>query len=352
MLNQLGQATPAEIRVVTADVAHAADVTHLLEMAHTSMPRLRGIFHAAGVLDDGMLISQDWERFARVMAPKTAGAWNLHMLTQDLSLDHFVCFSSASSLLGQMGQGNYAAANAFMDALAHHRRGLGLPGLSINWGPWAMKGMAASMTAQDQRRITEMGMGTIPPDAGLQLLGYLMRSGGTPQVGVLPMNGSKLPRKWATPFLAHLTSAAVPEPDQSRSAFLHHLIETPSNERQHLLIDHLRTQLASVLGMSNGRQIGLRDRLFDLGIDSLMAVELRNRLKSSLEHPLRATLLFDYPTIEALVGHLTQDVLTRIFAETEQERGDMPDIARTDVQHLSEAEAEALLLKQLESLTN
>ncbi len=135
-INQLEQAG-AKVLVVTADVSNSEDVAQVLEGIKTNYPPLRGIFHAAGVLDDGVLMQQNWSRFAKVLAPKVQGAWNLHALTQDLPLDFFVCFSSVASLLGSPSQGNYAAANAFMDALVHYRRNLGLPGLSINWGPWA-----------------------------------------------------------------------------------------------------------------------------------------------------------------------------------------------------------------------
>ncbi len=350
-LNQLEQTTGAEIRVIKADVSKSASVAHLLSTIKTSMPPLRGIFHTAGLLDDGVLLNQDWQRFTRVMAPKIEGTWNLHTLTQGLSLDFFVCFSSAASLFGQPGQGNYAAANAFMDALAHHRRGLGLPGLSINWGPWAVKGMAAAMAEQDQRRIASMGVDSIPLNVGLQILGDLLQTRESAQIGVLPINWSKFPQELATPFLANFTQAAVLDSEPKQPVFIQQLLEVPSDERRPLMIEHVRTQLAQVLGMNSSQQIGLRDRLFDLGIDSLMAVELRNRLKSSLGHALRTTIVFDYPTIEALVDYLNQDVLSEIFMDTGQE-AEAADSASADLEQISESEAEALLLQELDKLTN
>jgi acyl transferase domain-containing protein len=138
------RASGAIVRVVKADVARSDHVARLIETCQTQGP-LRGVVHAAGVLDDGILVKQTAERFARVMAPKIRGAWELHIQTQTLPLDFFVCFSSMASLVGSPGQGNYAAANAFLDALAHHRRARGLAGLSINWGPWADAGMAAKL---------------------------------------------------------------------------------------------------------------------------------------------------------------------------------------------------------------
>ena len=120
------------------------DLRRVLAERGPSAPPLRGVLHASGVLDDGVLLQMDRERFARALAPKVQGAWNLHEATRDAPLDFFVLFSSVSCLLGSPGQGNYAAGNAFLDALAHYRRGLGLPALSVNWGPWAGAGMAAA----------------------------------------------------------------------------------------------------------------------------------------------------------------------------------------------------------------
>jgi myxalamid-type polyketide synthase MxaB len=349
-LNQLEQRTGAEIQVIKADVSQSAEVAYLLNTIKTSMPPLRGIFHAAGILDDGVLLNQDWQRFSRVMAPKIEGAWNLHISTQDLSLDFFVCFSSLASLLGQPGQGNYAAANAFMDTLAHHRRALGQPSLSINWGPWAVTGMAAAMADQDKRRIASMGVDSIPLDAGLQILGDLLKMRDVAQIGVLPINWSKFPQELATPFLENFTQAAVSGSESKQPVFIQELLEVPSNERRKLMVDHVRAQLAQVLGMNSNPKIGLRDRLFDLGIDSLMAVELRNRLKSSLGLALRTTIVFDYPTIEALVDYFSQDVLSELFADTGQE-GEGADFS-AELQALSESEAEALLLQEIDKLTN
>ena len=147
-------------RIVTSagDVSREDDVARILSEIERTMPPLRGVVHAAGVLDDGVLSEQTRERLAGVMAPKIPGAWHLHRLTRGQPLDFFVLFSSIASLVGSGGQGGYAAANAFLDALAHRRRAEGLPATTINWGAWADAGMWASLSAVDRRRWTSRGM--------------------------------------------------------------------------------------------------------------------------------------------------------------------------------------------------
>jgi acyl transferase domain-containing protein/NADPH:quinone reductase-like Zn-dependent oxidoreductase/NAD(P)-dependent dehydrogenase (short-subunit alcohol dehydrogenase family)/acyl carrier protein len=292
----------ADVRVLEADVSDPAQVRRLLAAVREALPPLRGIVHAAGVLDDGVLMQQTWERFRKVMAPKVEGAWNLHAMTQDLPLDFFVCFSSVASLVGNAGQGNYAAANAFMDALAHHRRGRGLPALSINWGPWGDVGMAAEGSGHRQRRLADQGFRPIAPDEGVQLFSQLL--GATrAQVGVLPITWSEFLRINAAGgaffdrVATRTTRAPKEEPDIRRQ-----LAAAP--DPRGLLAHHVRSVVGKVLGMREPGAIDARARLFDLGLESLMAVELRGRFEDSLGCPLRPTLLFDYPTIEALVEHL------------------------------------------------
>ncbi|MEK7324228.1 MAG: SDR family NAD(P)-dependent oxidoreductase, partial [Chloroflexota bacterium] len=190
------------VRIVQADVSKADQVQKLLASIE---PTLKGIVHAAGTLDDGILQQQNWQKFTNATAPKIDGAWNLHTLTQHLPLDFFVLFSSASSLLGSPGQGNYAAGNAFMDALAHYRKAQGLPALSINWGAWSEVGMAASLESQDQRRWAAQGMGAMTPEQGLAVFGQLLDAAEAAQIGVLPINWSTLSQRGnQSPLLSDL----------------------------------------------------------------------------------------------------------------------------------------------------
>ncbi|TBR57189.1 hypothetical protein B4U84_26495 [Westiellopsis prolifica IICB1] len=322
IINKL-EHTGTQILIVKADISNLEDITRLLDEIKVSMPPLRGVVHAAGILDDGVLLQQNWQQFQRVMAPKLEGAWNLHTLTQNLPLDFFVCFSSIASFLGSPGQGNYAAGNAFMDALAHYRRSLGLPALTINWGAWGSVGMASELDSANQQRLRDLGLDSISPSKGLQIFGELLRQNIT-QVAVQPINWLKLAQQFSTPFLENITQASRQTLTQ-QAELLEQLKATSADKRLEVLTTYVRSQVAKVLGLSSPEQISLRQRLFDLGIDSLMAVELKNRLETSLGHSLRSTLIFDYPTLEALVDYLALEILKfdresvdEVFGEREE----------------------------------
>ena len=320
--------------VKLADVADAGQVAGLLR----EIAPLRGIIHAAGVLDDGVVAQQTWPRFARVMAPKIAGAWHLHRLTQNAPLDFFVLFSSAAALLGSLGQASYAAANAFLDALAHYRRARGLTATSINWGPWAEVGMAAGL------RWTDRGMKSLTQQQGLQALAEVLR-GDSPQVAVLPMDwpawSAHCSRK--PPLLSEVApaeAAASGEPE-----LLDRLKRTPAEQRRAVLEEYIARQAVKVLGLARSHRLNPRQPLQELGLDSLMAVELRNTLGLSLGRPLPVTLLFDYPTLETLVSYLGGD------SEGWPAPPEREEFARlAAVEQLSEREAERLLRERLEKL--
>ncbi|MEO1132297.1 MAG: type I polyketide synthase, partial [Cyanobacteria bacterium J06639_1] len=321
----------AEVKVVAADVANPADVEQMLSEMASELPPLKRVIHAAGVLDDGVLQQQSWERFEQVMAPKVAGTWNLHQGTRELSLDFFACFSSVASLLGAPGQGNYAAANGFMDGLAEYRRGQGLPGLSINWGPWSTGGMAATLSDRDHLRWDAQGIELLTPDRGLQAFDRLLDRNG--QVGVLPVNWNRFlaqfPRNADLLFLERFAAEAAPEPAQ-KSALLEQLECAGEGDRLTMVVAHVREQLARVLGLASPEGIGTRDRLFDLGLDSLMAVELKNRMESSFGCTLRPTLMFDYPTIEALAQYLATEVLPPPVNSAEDSDSEIAAIAEPE----------------------
>lgn len=303
------EALGTSVHVAKGDVSNFES----LSAAIASLPSpLRGVIHSAGVLDDGTIRQLTWDRFERVLAPKVAGAWNLHKATAGMGLDFFVCFSSAAGLLGATGQGNYAAANNFLDTLAHHRRAAGLPGQSIDWGPWAEAGMAARMDARNQQRLASMGMQQIPLAAGLEVFAQLLADDPV-QTAVVPIDWNRfLQNAPGIPFFDDLRpksqGRAAEKPaavaaQAATSDVLEELRKTPVAQRQAKVLEVVRTTIGAVLGFS-ADSVPPRGRLFDLGLDSLTAVELQNRLQRSMQVVLPATVAFDHPTVEALAKHL------------------------------------------------
>ena len=264
------------VTIVRCDAADESAVAAALN----ALPRpLRGIIHAAGVLDDAVLENQSAERLARTMRPKARAAWVLHRLTLDSQLDFFVCYASMASAMGAPGQTNYAAANGFLDGLAVYRRALGLPGLSIDWGPWASVGMAAGLSVADQ------GVEKIEVEDGLSVLGDVLSSGATGPavVGVWRANWQamrkRLPGGQPPPFLSALMRATAPKAATSGTVnLLTRLRATAEADRPALAAQAVRTELALVLELAPNQDIPATRAWSELGVDSLMMVEMKNRL--------------------------------------------------------------------------
>ncbi|MCH8149008.1 MAG: SDR family NAD(P)-dependent oxidoreductase, partial [Planctomycetes bacterium] len=291
------EARGAKVAMLRADVSNTEDLGAVMANLRAASPPLRGVVHAAGVLDDGVLLNQSWARFEKVMAPKVAGAWHLHTLTKDLDLDFFVLFSSAASLLGSLGQGNHAAANAFLDGLAHLRRCQGLPASSINWGPWAKVGAAASHVGKP---LGIRGLKSITPQQGIEAFEHLLRGTHT-QVGVLSADVSTL-TSWnaAAPVAQLVERPAKRGQNLQRTSLVRRLRQSPRGERRPLMVRHLRQRAARLLGLSSFQSVDPDRPLSELGLDSLMALEFRNVLRRDIGSSLPSTLLFDQPTIRAL----------------------------------------------------
>jgi malonyl CoA-acyl carrier protein transacylase len=345
----------AKIQIEQADVSQKEQLARVLANIDDNTP-LRGIIHAAGILDDRAIINQTSASFQRVMAPKVQGCWHLHTLTEHKHLDFFVLFSSATSLLGTAGQANYAAANAFMDTLAHYRQRLGLPALSINWGAWSEVGMAN----ERQSKMNLAGEGKIAPKEGIEILAHLLLEA-PPQVGVVPINDWFQFRQQYPKEPAMFKSLGQAERTDKLSG--HHtknenqsvqLLErltglSPKKARQSLQKEVLQ-QVTSILGLRPSQTLAIKQGLFEVGLDSLMAIELRSRLQSLVGKPLSATLVFDYPSVEKMVEYLATEVLSLTFDTVDTSSVDKQDTIMSDnLETLSDSELEALLMKEMAS---
>lgn len=285
----------ATVQVVTADISNPDEVARLLAASQDVVP-LKGIIHAAGLLDDGIIRHQTPERLARVFAPKVQGSWYLHTQSRNIPLDFFICFSSQAALLGSGGQSNYAAANAFMDALMHQRRAMGLPGLSINWGGWAEVGLAGDRMTNRAEAIT--------PQQGVAFFGALLGQA-TPQAGVIPVNWAKFGTPLPAP-LPVLSNLVTQQPVTQTASLGHQLGQVPPEEQYRLVRAHIAAELERVLGTVPDDT----EEFFDRGMDSLTAIQLTSRLATIVNTSLPATTVLQYPTIAALTRHLLDSVLT------------------------------------------
>jgi acyl carrier protein len=302
------RAAQAEVRVRAADVSRFDDVAALVTEIGTSMPPLTGIVHAAGILDDGFLLQLDEERFRSVAAPKADAAWHLHRASRDIPLDFFVLYSSAAALLGSPGQGNYAAANAFLDALAVYRHSLGLPALSIGWGPWSQIGLAADPSRGGS--LPAYGIASLRPEDGIAALDRLLFTPSA-QATVLPLDRARLRDAADSGMLPGLLagllapSAGTAGTRRQGSTEIRQklLAVEPGRRRSAILQQHCISEAARVL-KTDVSKIDATAPLASMGFDSLMSLELRKRLETSLGIELSATVAWRFPTIEKLVPFL------------------------------------------------
>jgi NADPH:quinone reductase-like Zn-dependent oxidoreductase/thioesterase domain-containing protein/acyl carrier protein len=294
----------SKIIVVRGDVADAESLAGALAQLPKTGPPLRGIIHAAGVLADGIMTEMTLEQLDRAMAPKVQGSWNLHVAMQGAPLDFFVLFSSVASVLGSPGQANYAAGNAYLDALAHARRAQGLPATAINWGPWAGSGMAAE--AGRDTSVKSRGMGLIEPELGLELLGRLIRSNAA-QVAVMDAGWSDMLRMLGSRRPSLLTKIAEEVKESGGEAttgrvdhaFRQQLIDANDATRTSLVQEYIRQELARIIGVDPS---GLEtdQPLSTFGLDSLLALELKNNLEGRLDFTLPMAKLMEGPSIASL----------------------------------------------------
>jgi acyl transferase domain-containing protein len=300
----------ARILLARADVSDEAALREALDRAERELSPLRGIVHAAGQPHEALLRDLEWKDFERVFTSKAAGAWNLHRLTQDRTLDFFVLFSSIAGTLGFGGMGGYAAANAYLDALASYRQQRGLPAMSIGWGLWEL-GLGEERT----KRSDGLGLRAISTDEGLQALGVLLGER-VPQVIVASIDWSRHAAQragsGAPPLLTEV--AGTPARESARRGRLEEmgqrLASLAGSDRERAMREYVNGLVAQTLGYPPHHPLDPKRGLFDLGFDSLLAMDLRRRLSADLERPFPATLAFDHPSIQALTAHLLASVFS------------------------------------------
>jgi NADPH:quinone reductase-like Zn-dependent oxidoreductase/aryl carrier-like protein len=342
------QATGARVMAARADITDEKQLADALAEIDRSMPPLRGLFHAAMVLDDGILLQLDRARFRKAMAPKVDGAWNLHTQTLHRPLDFFVLFSSVSSLVGNPGQANYVAANAFLDAFAYYRRSLGLPAMTINWGHVAGAGYV-SRHQELSELLTSRGFLGLSPQQAMEALNRTLQKKPI-QMGVMRMDWQKVARSISTAALSQRLSALAgassleQQGGEEGSRIREGLLHANPEEREEIVQTYIREQVARVLGASASK-LDVDRPLNELGLDSLMGVELRNRVETDLALSLPMRELMQSPTINSLSRAVLSQLTTPAAIPSEapitlQETAEQLS-ARVD--QLSDEEVDSLL---------
>ncbi|QQK50208.1 type I polyketide synthase [Mycobacterium avium subsp. paratuberculosis] len=327
------EAAGARVQVIACDAADRAALAGVIAGISAQRP-LSGVIHAAGVLDDAMITSLTPERIDAVLRAKVDAAWNLHELTRDMNLSAFVMFSSMAGLVGSSGQGNYAAANSFLDALAAHRRAHGLPAISLAWGLWDQaSAMTGGLDAADLARLGRDGILALSSDEAMELFDTALivdepfLAPARIDLGALRAHAVAVP-----PMFAELVNAPTRRrvddslaAAKSKSALAHRLDGLPEAEQHAVLLELVRSHIATVLGSPTAEAIDPDKAFQELGFDSLTAVEMRNRLKTATGLALSPTLIFDYPTPNALAGYIRTEL-----AGAPQEITHAPVVRATD----------------------
>ncbi|MFE3784113.1 SDR family NAD(P)-dependent oxidoreductase [Amycolatopsis sp. NPDC059090] len=301
-----------DVRLERCDVADRAALAGVLASLPEENP-LTAVVHAAGVLDDGVVTALTPDRVDAVLAPKVDGALNLHELTREIALSAFVLFSSVSGVLGAPGQGSYAAANAYLDALASHRVAHGLPGLSLDWGLWGeVGGMGGTLTEEEVQRLAASGIVPLSTAEGLAMFDRAIavrKPTAVPAKLDLPVlrKLDRLPRTLEQ-LVGRTTRRVAAAAESSVDSFGARLLGLPEEDRRDAVLELVRSHAATVLGYRAAHEIEPSAQFQSLGFDSLTAIELRNGLTAATGQRLPATLIFDHPTPTALAAHLLDEL--------------------------------------------
>lgn len=339
-----------DVSVEQVDVASAVQMSELLDRIRSTRPPLSAVFHAAGVLEDAVLGRENWSNYTTSTASKLEGAWNLHRLTQSDPVKLMVFYSSAASILGSAGQGSYAASNAFLDALAHFRTARGMETLSVNWGAWSSGGMAARLSAEHRARWERQGIRPMEQAAALSAFESAIDNR-RPQVAIMDLDwqrflGNRDSRD--TLLFQELSRREKTEssPAPAEGRVLQNILSASIADREQFLSLHIKECARRVLSMDAGATIHDRVPLQDVGLDSLMALEMRNELAQSLGLTLSAGLLFNYPTVQELTEHLLELLPIPVASSTETVVANNQSLSALDA--MSDEEAELLLLEELD----
>ncbi len=344
------------IEIVAADVSDRAAMEAVVASIAARGKLLKGVVHLAGVPEDTPLADARFEDGIRVLAPKVAGAWILHQLTHHLPIDCFIAFSSISAVWGSRGQPFYGAANHFLDALTIFRRRHGLPMVTVNWGPWAEGGM---VDHDGLVRLERMGLRALPPATALDRLARL--HGSTAGLRVVadvnwPLFKELFESRGPRPLLARVGVAATIADARAETPLAREVRALDSGPRRDRLAEFVHLEVAAVLGWTNPRPPDRRSGFFDLGMDSLMALDLKNRLQAAFGLPLRATVVFNYSTVDALAEFLTRQLMPLSAAEqlapasTMEQAVSAPAEVDSPADTLSEEELVRLFDEQIEAI--
>ncbi len=312
------KALGTKVTVIANDVADRSQMVVLFDRFGRDLPALRGVVHAAAAWSSAPFETLSAEALRDMLRPKVDGAWLLHELTADKALDFFVLFSSTTALWGARQLAHYAAANAYLDALAHYRRSLGLPALSINWGTWAEMRTASRI---DQQSYAQFGLRPMPNDQALDILGKLLARPDVMHITVADIEWRTLKAAYEAkrprPFLAQVETLSQPHVEHQvstarstaeRSVLQQRLVQASVPERREVVASFVRAEVAKVLRLGSSHANDDQQGLFEMGMDSLMSVELKSRLEAGAGHALPSTLTFNYPTIAALTDYLLADL--------------------------------------------
>lgn len=305
----------AFIQTLRVDIGDKNSLKESLNKVRQTMPPIKGVFHSAGVLSDATLPNQNWQKFEQVFRPKVYGGWNLHELTLEDQLDHFVVFSSAAGLIGSPAQSNHSAANAFLDGLAKYRHAEGLPALSIDWGAWSSVGQAAYYEQTDSLPVK---FRYFTPETGIQALEAIMQDREIQQIGVIAVEWNRLfnAREFDQAYLSELKQMYI---DRDTNIFerqklrnvLDDIIRLDNDEeRLSMICDLIESQVRAVLNWSEEDPFDSSKEFFEIGMDSLMAVELSNQLQICLGDQVKITspLIYKYPNVNALGRYLLSKI--------------------------------------------